>query len=144
LAAPEEPPAPAVRAVRLPWAPGVVVLVIGGPITRAGVAGLCDRARSLLAGSRNRVVVCDVRAVGEPDAATVDALARLQLMARRMGKEIRLRDACADLRSLLRLAGLAEAIPPLAGLPLEPGREPEEGEQPAGVEEERDPADPGP
>ncbi|HEY2789499.1 MAG TPA: hypothetical protein VGI72_08580 [Gaiellales bacterium] len=60
-----------------------------------------------------RVLVCDVRGV-EPDAGTVDALARLQLAARRLGLEIGLAGASRDLRLLIDLVGLAEALPDAA------------------------------
>ena len=70
---------------------------------------------------------------GRPDLSTVDALARLQLAARRLGCSIRLRDACADLVGLLDLVGLREC--------LEVGGQPEGGEQ-LGVEEVVVPDDP--
>ncbi len=53
----------------------------------------------------------DVRVYGRPDLATIDALARLQLMARRRGGSIRLCGACPELVELLSLAGLQEVIP---------------------------------
>jgi ABC-type transporter Mla MlaB component len=61
-----------------------------------------------LAGAK--VVFCDVRDA-DPDAATVDALARLQLTARRQGCEVRLRRASDELRELLGFMGLAEVLP---------------------------------
>ena len=44
---------------------------------------------------------------GPPDLGVVDRLARVQLMARRFGCSIRLRDANADLTLLLDLLGLS-------------------------------------
>ena len=61
-----------------------IVFEIEGPITRADLTGLCDRVCALLARSGARVALCDVRTV-DPDAVTVDALARLQLAASRHG-----------------------------------------------------------
>ena len=58
-----------------------------------------------------------------PDLALVDALARLQLAARRLGWSIRVRDAGGQLAALLDLVGLAEV------LPLEARGEPEGREQ---------------
>ncbi len=78
---------------------------------------------------------------GRPGLALVDELARLQLTARRLGCSIGLRDACAELAELLDLAGLGEVVPRVGGLPLEAGREAEDGEQ-AGVEEVVVPDDP--
>jgi ABC-type transporter Mla MlaB component len=86
------------------------VMVISGPIAAADVPGLCERAVQLLAGGAD-VLVCDVAALRRPDAATVDALARLQLTARRLGREIRLRRPSPELRELLDLFGLREVVP---------------------------------
>ena len=44
------------------------------------------------------------------DLVTIDALARLQLVAARAGLEVRLLDASADLRALVDLVGLAEVL----------------------------------
>jgi ABC-type transporter Mla MlaB component len=45
-----------------------------------------------------------------PDLALVDALARLQLAAGRLGCSIRVVEPCAELRELLDLAGLAHLV----------------------------------
>ena len=60
----------------------------------------------------------------------VDALARLQLAARRSGYEVAVTDAPRDLLELIELAGLSEV------LGVEPLRQPEQREQGLGVEEE--------
>ncbi|HWC10920.1 MAG TPA: hypothetical protein VG455_06820 [Acidimicrobiales bacterium] len=80
-----------------------------------------------------------------PDLSAVDALARLQLAARRLGCSIRLRDACSELSELLDLVGLEEVVsgPPGPRTCLEVGGEAEGGEQ-AGVEEVVVPDDPVP
>ena len=62
----------------------------------------------------------------------VDALARLQLAARRSGYEVAVKDAPCDLLELIELAGLSDV------LGVEPRRQPEEREQRLGVEEERE------
>jgi hypothetical protein len=85
--------------------------------------------------SRPRTLVCDVHALA-PDAAAVDALARLQLAARRAGLEIRLRHASAELCCLIHFCGLAEV------LRVEPGWQPEEREDRLRAEEERELDDP--
>jgi ABC-type transporter Mla MlaB component len=87
----------------------VVSFAITGPITREDLPGLCKRVRSVLDESR-AVVRCDVAGV-EPDAVTVDALARLQLAARRRGCEVRLCNACDDLIELVELMGLTNVLP---------------------------------
>ena len=78
-----------------------------------------------------RTIVCDVSAL-DPDALTIDALARLQLSSRRVGLEVRLRHASNELQELLVFVGLDEV------LRLEAGRQPEQREQRVGVEEERE------
>jgi ABC-type transporter Mla MlaB component len=56
------------------------------------------------------VVFCDVQGFAA-DAVTVDALARLQLAARRHQCRVRLRGASNELRALVALMGLREVLP---------------------------------
>ena len=118
-----------------PSRPSTGVLVIAGPIGPADAARLCVQLHDVLMTSDAAVVVCDVRGLAA-GAVAVDALARLQLTARRLGGRIRLRNVSHELDELLAFAGLAEALDraPCA-LRVEPGGEPEEREQPVGVEE---------
>ena len=60
----------------------------------------------------------------------VEALARLQLAARRKGLDLRLHVVSRELRDLIELAGLTQV------LGVEPRRQAEEREQRVGVEEE--------
>jgi hypothetical protein len=115
-------------------------LVIGDQISPAAMAGLCERVRGLLQGGA-QLIVCDVSGLA-PDAATIDALARVQLTARRLGGRIRLRNACIELRELVAFTGLSDVLPLCAPLRLEPRGEAEEGEQTRGVQEETDADDP--
>ena len=71
-----------------------------------------------------------------PDATTVDALARLQLNARRLGQEVRLSHVSSELQELLDFVGLGEV------LRVEPGGQAKEWEQRVGIEEERELDDP--
>ncbi len=112
--------------------PSTIVLALGGSLARTDLPALCARFRVLLEASEADVVLCDVGALVDVDAAAIDALARLQLTARRLGGRLRLRHASGELRELLALAGLAD----VCGLRLEPQRQAEEREQPLGVEEE--------
>ncbi|HEY0869315.1 MAG TPA: hypothetical protein VGD55_02860 [Acidothermaceae bacterium] len=45
-----------------------------------------------------------------PDAVTVEALARLQLIARRNGCTLRLRNASAELLDVIELMGLGSVL----------------------------------
>jgi ABC-type transporter Mla MlaB component len=83
---------------------------IRGPIARADLAGLCARVRVLMETSGARVAVCHVDGVA-PDAVTVDALARLQLAARRHGCQVRLRGASGELCELVAFMGLRDVLP---------------------------------
>jgi hypothetical protein len=85
--------------------------------------------------SRASTIVCDVGAV-VPEAASVDALARLQLNAQRLGLEIRLLHASSALQELIAFAGLDEV------LRLEAQGQAEEREESRGVEEEAELDDP--
>jgi ABC-type transporter Mla MlaB component len=108
-------------------------LALSDPVTPAELGVLCARVGARTAGG---VVVCDVGRIAQPDAGTVDALARLGLAARRAGCELRLRRASPALCELLDLCGLAGA------LGVEPRRQPEEREQPLRVEERVEMGDP--
>lgn len=91
-------------------APHTVAFAIEGPIARADLPGLCERVCALLEKSRVGVALCDVRSV-DVDAVTVDALARLQLAARRHGCRVRLRNPSDELRELLAFMGLRDVLP---------------------------------
>ena len=65
-----------------------------------------------------------------PTIATVGALARLQLEARRAGLALRIRGAPRELRELIALVGLEDV------LPVQPERQPEQREEHGRVEEE--------
>jgi ABC-type transporter Mla MlaB component len=91
-------------------APQTVAFTVRAPIARADLPGLCDRVCALLETSGAAVALCDVRGV-EPDAVTVDALARLQLGAQRHGCRVRLRNASDELRELVAFMGLRDVLP---------------------------------
>ena len=80
---------------------------------------------------RSRTIVCDVVAVA-PDIHEIDALARLQLAARRFGLGISLQNASDELCELIEFAGLRDV------LRVEVRRQPEQREERVGVEEERE------
>ena len=89
--------------------PPTVAFAISGPIARADLPGLCERVCGLLAESGAEIALCDVDGV-EPDAVTVDALARLQVAARRYGCQVRLRHASNELRDLVAFMGLSDVL----------------------------------
>jgi hypothetical protein len=90
-------------------APRTVTIVIRGPIAPADLNGICERVCARLSERRVELVLCDV-CEAEPDAVTVDALARLELAARRYGCRVRLRSASVDLRKLVSFMGLADVL----------------------------------
>ncbi len=90
--------------------PHSVVFPICGPITHADLPGLCERVCTLLSKGGAEVFLCDVTGV-DPDAVTVDALARLQLAARRHGCQVRLRHASDELLELVDFMGLTDVLP---------------------------------
>lgn len=93
-------------------------------------------SKEQMAPSRRPAIVCDVRAVRRPHVGTVGSLARLGLVARRLGFRLQVRESPRELRELLVFAGLAET------LGVEPERQAEEREETLGVEEERELDDP--
>ena len=82
-------------------------LTIHGPIARPDLPGLCERVCALFAASGAQVAVGGIR----PDVVTVDALARLQLAARRHRCIVRLENASRDLLDLVAFMGLADVLP---------------------------------
>ncbi|MFG3504485.1 STAS domain-containing protein [Streptomyces sp. NPDC047821] len=97
------------------------VFRVVGLVEPADVARLCEELTELLGGSggdgvrdASGEVVCDVAAVTRPNLATVDALARLHLTARRLGHRMALRGAGPELRTLLELVGLFGVLTPEA------------------------------
>ncbi|MGA2307105.1 MAG: hypothetical protein ABSH29_23375 [Acidimicrobiales bacterium] len=81
--------------------------------------------RVLIVGADHTSLAChQLGGPGLPDIGTVDEVARLALLARRLGGRIILSDVSPALRSLLDLAGL----------PVEVEWEAEGGEEPLGVE----------
>jgi len=90
--------------------PQTVAFAISGPITRDDLPGLCERICALLSQSGTSVALCEVTGV-DPDAVTVDALARLQLAARRQGCQVRLCHASDELLELVDFMGLTDVLP---------------------------------
>ena len=87
-----------------------ITFPVWGPIAREDLPGLCERVCALLTAETASVALCDVAGV-EPDAVTVDALARLQLAARRTGCQVRLRSASDELLELVAFMGLTDVLP---------------------------------
>lgn len=91
-------------------APQTIAFAVRGPIARSDLPGLCERVCALFGLTDPDVALCDVSSV-EPDAVAVDALARLQLAARRYGCQVRLRDASGELLELVAFMGLTDVLP---------------------------------
>lgn len=89
--------------------PSTLTFSIWGPIGRDDLPGLCTRVCALLDRSGASLALCDVAGVAA-DLVTVDALARLQLAARRHHCLIRLRGASAELRDLVAFMGLEDVL----------------------------------
>ncbi|MEV2249677.1 STAS domain-containing protein [Streptomyces sp. NPDC050147] len=109
-------------------------LTLTGTLDREATHRLCEEARVTLQASDADVLVCDVTDLGPPVLAAVDALARLQLTARRAGGRIRLRNPAPDLRELLHLVGLP--------MEIEVDRQAEQREPPGRVQEAVEARDP--
>ena len=87
----------------------MTIIFLVGAMDPSALAAMCDRAAHLLDGDEPPMI-CDVRGLEHPDAATIEVLARLQLVAGRAGCRIELRGACDELCELIELAGLAEVL----------------------------------
>ena len=89
---------------------GSITILISGPIAPTDLPGLYRRVCSILDGCEPSFAVCDVDGV-TAGAVTVDALARLQLAARRHQCQVRLRGASPELRELVTFMGLRDVLP---------------------------------
>ncbi|MBT2381656.1 hypothetical protein AMK21_17520 [Streptomyces sp. CB00316] len=93
-----------------------IVLVVAGHVTRDVVPALCTELETLLNDPRSAAldpaapVECDVGGVDRADLALVEAVARLTLVARRAGRQLRLRRVGPELQGLLGLVGLADVV----------------------------------
>jgi len=86
-----------------------IAFAISGPIERSDLPGLLEHVCSLLEGSDAKVALCDL-SDADADAVTVDALARLQLAAKRNDCQVRLQHASPELRTLVTLMGLQDVL----------------------------------
>ncbi len=111
LAAPDPSPTPLEPPERGRPPPGTIHIVIAGRIGRGDAAALCERVQAFLRDTGAAVIVCDVAALTHVDLATVDALARLRLAARRRGGRVWLHHASPELQELLALVGLRNVVP---------------------------------
>ena len=121
--------------------PKTIVLVVDS-LEPADVAALLARMGPPTVRGDATIILCDLARLADADMATVDALARLALRARRMGCAVSLRDPSTELLELVGLAGLGEVLPCAPGSGVEVVGQSEEREEPLGVEEERDAGNP--
>lgn len=80
-------------------------LRLRAPVTDEQVRRLCAALAGRLRTGTVHAVVCRVER-GASDLATVDAVARLALVARRAGVTLRLDRPCVELSALVDLVGL--------------------------------------
>jgi ABC-type transporter Mla MlaB component len=89
--------------------PSTITFAIRGPIAREDLPALYRRVCMLLEQSGAVLAVCEVSGV-VADAVSVDALARLQLAARRHRCRVELKNASAELRDLIAFMGLEDVF----------------------------------
>ena len=110
MAVPEKDGAHALSADISAGGRGAPVLAIRGKIGSSQIDDLCLRAGAAFAHADVQVVIVDVSGVVEPDAAALDALAHLHLIAKRRGCEIRIKHTCRQLQELARFSGLSGVL----------------------------------
>jgi ABC-type transporter Mla MlaB component len=89
--------------------PSTITFAITGPLARGDLPALYERVCALLADSGAALAVCDVAGV-VADAVAVDALARLQLAARRNRCRVELQHASDELLDLIAFMGLDDVL----------------------------------
>jgi ABC-type transporter Mla MlaB component len=89
-------------------APTEISLALWAPLVPGDLPGLARRmCAEIPVGVRTAFL--DVR-VARADALTVDALAQLQLLAKRRGCQVRLRGCSSELRDLVTFMGLQNVL----------------------------------
>ena len=91
------------------YVPTEISLALRRPVDVGDLPGLAERLCRLIEPGV-RVAYLDV-AVARADALTVDALAQLQLLAKRRGCQVRLRGCSPRLRELVVFMGLTHVLP---------------------------------
>lgn len=87
------------------------LLIIAGPLRDdAAIKALLERLCAVIDTTDAATIAVDVHAL-PANCRSLDALARLQLTARRNQRRIRLQRAAPALRHLLDFAGLADVVP---------------------------------
>ena len=124
----------------MPEQPNTIILAVDS-LDPDEVPDLIERLGPGIVRGDSTIILCDLARLADADMATVDALARLALRARRMGCAVTLRDPSTELLELVGLAGLGEVLPCAAVSDVEVIGQAEEREEPLGVEEERDAGD---
>jgi ABC-type transporter Mla MlaB component len=79
------------------------------PLARANLGELCERVCNALESSGAGVAICDL-SKARADAVTVEALARLQLEARRRGCRASLCSPSSELLALVEFMGLSNVL----------------------------------
>ncbi len=90
-------------------APRTITLRIRGPLARADLEGLLERACALLTDDAVEELRCEIADVA-PDAVAIDVLARLVLTAGRRGAQVRVCGVSEELRALVAFMGLADVL----------------------------------
>jgi ABC-type transporter Mla MlaB component len=125
----------------MPAQPNTIILAVDS-LDPDEVPDLIERLGLGIVRGDSTIILCDLARLADADMATVDALARLALRARRMGCAVTLRDPSTELLELVGLAGLGEVLPCAPDSGVEVIGQSEERKEPLGVEEERDAGDP--
>ena len=90
------------------------MLVLDGRVERGDFDSLCLQAQSLLVSSGAEVLCCDVSRL-YPDLAAVEVLARIALVAIRLGCRICVTPVVVELQELIEFIGLQDCLPALEG-----------------------------
>jgi len=89
---------------------GTLRFSVRGPLARDDLPRLYERFCALVSEHAPARILCDVADVA-PDAVAVDALARMQLAARRHDCVVTLTGMQGELRTLVALMGLTNVLP---------------------------------
>jgi anti-anti-sigma regulatory factor len=89
---------------------GERVLTLPAVLEPGAVTGLCQRLEAILDDPHVTSATVDTGALCRPDITAVDALARLQLTARRRGSRLNVVQLPPEMQDLLALTGLNDVL----------------------------------
>jgi len=93
--------------------PNALVLAVGGHVRPEDVQEVVTTAAQMMRDDDNGRVVLDLALLQSRGLSAVDAVVQIQLVARRQGRCVGVRNAAPEMQRLLAFVGLGDLLPPV-------------------------------